>query len=163
MRAKGISVKFDDTDKFSPGYKFAEYELKGVPVRVAIGPRDMQNGTAELARRDTREKTTVSSDQLSVIIPELLNQIQQNIYDKALKFREESTHKVDTLDEFKAVMNKGGFALAHWDGTSETEEKIKQETKATIRCIPLDAVTEAGKCILTGKDSNKRVLFAVAY
>lgn len=163
LRAKGISVKFDDTDKFSPGYKFAEYELKGVPVRVAIGPRDMQNGTAELARRDTREKTTVSSDQLSVIIPELLNQIQQNIYDKALKFREESTHKVDTLDEFKAVMNKGGFALAHWDGTSETEEKIKQETKATIRCIPLDAVTEAGKCILTGKDSNKRVLFAVAY
>lgn len=163
FRAKGISVKFDDTDKFSPGYKFAEYELKGVPVRVAIGPRDMQNGTAELARRDTREKFTVNSDQLTVVIPELLEEIQQNIYDKALKFREESTYKVDTLEDFKAVMNKGGFALAHWDGTSETEEKIKQETKATIRCIPLDAVEEAGKCILTGKDSNKRVLFAVAY
>ena len=163
LRAKGISVKFDDTDKYTPGYKFAEYELKGIPVRIAIGPRDMQNGTAELARRDTREKFTVNSDELIVRIPELLDEIQQNIYDKALKFREESTHKVDTLDEFKAVMNKGGFALAHWDGTSETEEKIKQETKATIRCIPLDAVTEAGKCIYSGKESNKRVLFAVAY
>jgi prolyl-tRNA synthetase len=163
LRANGISVKFDDTDKFSPGYKFAEYELKGVPVRIAIGPRDMQNGTAEIARRDTREKFTVNSDQLTVIIPELLDDIQKNIYDKALKFREDSTYKVDTLEDFKAVMNKGGFALAHWDGTSETEEKIKQETKATIRCIPLDAVEEAGKCILTGKDSNKRVLFAVAY
>ncbi len=163
LRAKGISVKFDDTDKYTPGYKFAEYELKGVPVRIAIGPRDMQNGTAEIARRDTREKFTVDSSQLIVRIPELLEEIQQNIYNKALKFREESTHKVDTLEEFKAVMNKGGFALAHWDGTSETEEKIKQETKATIRCIPLDAVEEIGKCIFTGKDSNKRVLFAVAY
>jgi prolyl-tRNA synthetase len=163
LRAKGISVKFDDSDKYTPGYKFAEYELKGIPVRIAIGPRDMQNGTAELARRDTREKFTINSADLLVKIPELLEEIQQNIYDKALKFREESTHKVDTLDEFKAVMNKGGFALAHWDGTSETEEKIKQETKATIRCIPLDAVEEAGKCIYSGKESNKRVLFAVAY
>ena len=163
LRAKGISVKFDDTDKYTPGYKFAEYELKGIPVRIAIGPRDMQNGTAELARRDTREKFTVNSEELIVRIPELLDEIQQNIYDKALKFREESTHKVDTLDEFKEVMKKGGFALAHWDGTSETEEKIKQTTKATIRCIPLDAIEEAGKCILTGKESNKRVLFAVAY
>jgi len=163
LRAIGISVKFDDSDKYTPGYKFAEYELKGIPVRVAIGPRDMQNGTAEIARRDTKEKFTVDSSLLVEKIPTLLEEIQENIYQKALDFRTQSTTIVDSLEEFKKVMDKGGFALAHWDGTSETEDKIKQETKATIRCIPLDTVEEIGKCIYSGQPSNRRVLFAVAY
>jgi len=163
LRAKGISVKYDNDDKYTPGYKFADYELRGIPVRVAIGPRDMQNGTAELARRDTREKLTVDSSQLTALIPNLLDEIQQNIYSKALKFREDSTYKVNTLPEFKEVMIKGGFALAHWDGSTETEERIKTETKATIRCIPLDTTEEDGICIYSGKPSKKRVLFAVAY
>ena len=163
LRAKGISVKYDNDDKYTPGYKFADYELRGIPVRVAIGPRDMQNGTAELARRDTREKLTVDSSQLTALIPNLLDEIQQNIYSKALKFREDSTYKVNTLPEFKEVMIKGGFALAHWDGNTETEERIKTETKATIRCIPLDTTEEDGICIYSGKPSKKRVLFAVAY
>ena len=164
LRAKGITVKYDNDDKYTPGYKFADYELRGIPVRIAIGPRDMQNGTVELARRDTREKSTVDSGQLTVIIPELLESIQQNIYNKALKFREDSTYKVNSLLEFKEVIDKkGGFALAHWDGTTETEEKIKAETKATIRCIPLDSVLENGVCIYSGKPSTQRVLFALAY
>jgi prolyl-tRNA synthetase len=164
LRAKGVSVKFDDSDKYTPGYKFADYELKGVPVRIAIGPRDMQNGTAEVARRDTKEKFTVDSVQLTVRIPELLDEIQLNIYQKAKAFREEKTTKAETYAEFKEILDKkGGFVLAHWDGTSETEEKIKQETKATIRCIPLDAVEENGICIYSGKPSTRRVLFAVAY
>ncbi|HAR20528.1 MAG TPA: proline--tRNA ligase [Cytophagales bacterium] len=163
LRAKGISVKYDNSDKYTPGYKFAEYELKGIPVRVAIGPRDLQNGTAEIARRDTREKFTVDSSLLTEKIPSLLDEIQQNIYQKALDFQKQNTHEVNAYEEFKKVMNNGGFALAHWDGTPETEEKIKQETKATIRCIPLDAANEEGKCIYSGKPSNRRVLFAVAY
>ncbi|MBC7390140.1 MAG: proline--tRNA ligase [Opitutaceae bacterium] len=164
LRAKGITVKYDNDDKYTPGYKFADYELRGIPVRIAIGPRDMQNGTVEIARRDTREKSTVESGQLTVLIPQLLEEIQQNIYNKALKFREESTYKVNSLQEFKEVIDqKGGFALAHWDGTSETEEKIKAETKATIRCIPMDSVLETGVCIFSGKPSKQRVLFALAY
>jgi prolyl-tRNA synthetase len=164
LRAQGISVKFDDSDKYTPGFKFADYELRGIPVRIAIGPRDMQNGTAEVARRDTKEKVTMESSQLTSKIPALLEEIQQNIYSKALQFRKDNTHIVDTFAEFKEIMaEKGGFALAHWDGTSETEEKIKQETKATIRCIPLDAKAETGTCIYSGKPSTQRVLFAVAY
>lgn len=164
LRAKGISVKFDDSDKYTPGYKFADYELRGIPVRIAIGPRDLQNGTAEVARRDTKEKFSVQSTELIGKVTALLEEIQQNIYHKALKFKKESTYSVDSYEEFKEIMSKkGGFVLAHWDGTSETEEKIKQETKATIRCIPLDAKEETGKCIYSGKPSNKRVLFAVAY
>ncbi len=164
LRSKGITVKYDNDDKYTPGYKFADYELRGIPVRIAIGPRDMQNGTVELARRDTREKSTVDSSQLSLIIPSLLEEIQQNIYNKALKFRDESTYKVNSMAEFKDVVEKkGGFALAHWDGTTETEEKIKAETKATIRCIPLDSLMEDGNCIYSGKPSKQRVLFALAY
>lgn len=164
FRAKGISVKFDDSDKYSPGFKFAEYELKGIPVRIAIGPRDLQNGTAEVARRDTKEKFSIPSAELESRIPLLLEEIQTNIFNKALQFRAENTSKVDSYAEFKQIMeNKGGFVLSHWDGTSETEEKIKQETKATIRCIPLDAKAEEGVCIYSGKPSKQRVLFAVAY
>jgi prolyl-tRNA synthetase len=163
LRAKGISVKYDNSDKYTPGYKFAEYELKGIPVRIAIGPRDLQNGTVEIARRDTKEKFTVDSLQLIEKVSALLDEIQQNIYHKALDFQKQNTHEVNTYEDFKKVMNEGGFALAHWDGSPETEEKIKQETKATIRCIPLNAVNEEGKCIYSGKPSNKRVLFAVAY
>lgn len=162
--AKGISVKFDNSDNQSPGWKFAQYELKGVPVRVAIGSRDVQNGTAEVARRDTKEKQTYSLENLDAVIADLLDQIQANIYQKALDFREAHTTKVDTYEEFKNVLeNKTGFVLAHWDGTAETEERIKEETKATIRCLPLAQQPEEGKCILTGKPSKGRVLFAKAY
>jgi prolyl-tRNA synthetase len=162
--AKGISVKFDDSDNQSPGWKFAQYELKGVPVRVAIGPRDVQNGTAEVARRDTKEKQTYSLEGLDAIIADLLSQIQTNIYQRALSFREAHTTRVETYEEFKNVLeNKTGFVLAHWDGTSETEERIKEETKATIRCIPMSEAPEEGKCILTGKPSKGRVMFAKAY
>jgi prolyl-tRNA synthetase len=164
LEDKGISVKFDDRDTQKPGWKFAEYELKGVPVRIAIGPRDIENNTLEIARRDTLEKETRSQDGIEQYIEELLVNIQDNIYQKALKFREENTFKADTYDEFKDIIdNKGGFVLAHWDGTPETEQKIKDETKATIRIIPLDAEEEQGKCIYTGKPSNKRVVFAKAY
>ncbi|MDJ1479490.1 proline--tRNA ligase [Cytophagaceae bacterium YF14B1] len=164
LKSKGISVKFDNRDGNSPGWKFAEYELKGVPVRVAIGPRDLENGTAEVARRDTKEKKVYSMDNLASQIEGLLADIQQNIYQKAQTFRAANTTKVETYDEFKQMLDeKPGFVLAHWDGTSETEERIKEETKATIRCIPLDAPAEEGKCIVTGKPSSRRVLFARAY
>jgi len=164
LKNKHISVRFDDRDTHKPGFKFAEWELKGVPLRIAIGPRDLENGTVELAKRDTKEKETVSIEGIESIIESKLNEIQEGIYSRALSFRKENTTNVDSYDEFKKVLDeKGGFVSAHWDGTQETEEKIKQETKATIRCIPLDAKEEEGKCIYTGKPSNKRVLFAKAY
>ncbi|MFW6289986.1 MAG: proline--tRNA ligase [Mariniphaga sp.] len=164
LKAKGISVKYDHSDNKKPGWKFAEYELKGVPVRLAMGPRDMENGTVEVARRDTLEKNVVNVDGIDNYIAKLLDEIQQNIYNKAFNFRTENTTKVESYDEFKEVLkNKGGFILAHWDGTAETEEKIKQETKATIRCIPVEGEKEVGKCIYTGKPSEQRVFFATAY
>jgi prolyl-tRNA synthetase len=164
LQDKGLSVKFDNRDTHKPGFKFAEYELKGVPVRIAIGGRDMENGTLEIARRDTLEKQTMAQVDAVDHIMKLMVEIQANIYSKALKFREESTYKVDTWDEFvDAIENKGGFVLAHWDGTPETEEWIKQQTKATIRCILLDNEKEEGFCIKTGKPSSQRVVFAKAY
>ncbi|MFL5730311.1 MAG: proline--tRNA ligase [Cytophagaceae bacterium] len=164
LEAKGISVKFDDRETQTPGFKFADYELKGVPVRIAIGPRDMQNGTVEVARRDTKEKSVLTMDGLDSAVENLLKEIQQNIYKKAIDYRAAHTTKAETYAEFKELLDgKGGFILAHWDGTSETEEKIKEETKATIRCIPLDAMEEEGKCIYSGKPSKKRVMFARAY
>jgi prolyl-tRNA synthetase len=164
LRKLGFTVKFDSRDTHKPGFKFAEWELKGVPVRLAIGPRDMENGTVEVARRDTKEKQVMKLDEVATKIPQLLDDIQANIYQKALDFRTRLTTKVETYDEFKKVLDeKTGFVLAHWDGTQETEAAIKEETKATIRCIPLDAPEEAGKCIYSGKPSNKRVLFARAY
>lgn len=163
LKAAGISVKFDDNDSQRSGWKFAEYELKGVPVRLAIGMRDLEAGTVEVARRDNLTKETRPLAGLTDHISSLLDEIQAAIYQKALAFREENTHRVDTWEDFKAQIEKGGFILAHWDGTAETEEKIKDETKATIRCIPLDAPEEHGKCIFTGNPSNKRVVFARAY
>ncbi|MBZ4676009.1 MAG: proline--tRNA ligase [Anaerophaga sp.] len=164
LKKQGVSVKVDDDDKHKPGWKFAQYELQGVPVRLAIGPRDLQNGTVELARRDTLTKELLPVEGIENHITELLDDIQNSIYQKALNFRKENTHTVDTYDEFKKVLNeKGGFILAHWDGTDETEEKIKQETKATIRCIPIDSNPEPGKCMVTGKPSRQRVVFAVSY
>jgi prolyl-tRNA synthetase len=160
----GISVKFDDRDTHKPGWKFAEYELKGVPVRLAMGPRDLENNSVEVARRDTLSKEVVSLDTIVETIENLMSEIQDNIYKKGIKFRTENTHSVDTYDEFKDVIeNKTGFVSAHWDGTPETEEAIKNETKATIRCIPFDSKEEDGKCIYSGKPSKKRVLFAKAY
>ncbi len=164
LRAAGLSVKIDDRDNVRSGFKFAEYELKGVPVRLAMGPRDMQNGTIELVRRDTLEKEFVPQEGLTERVVALMDDIQQNLYKKALDFRNSMITRVDTYDEFKkALEEKGGFISAHWDGTVETEERIKEETKATIRCIPIDAEPEEGKCILTGKPSHRRVLFAIAY
>ncbi|HCB45847.1 MAG TPA: proline--tRNA ligase, partial [Algoriphagus sp.] len=166
LRKVGVSVKFDNRDTHKPGWKFAEYELKGVPLRIAIGPRDLENGTIELARRDTLTKSTfdLSSEPIEIMIPKLLDEIQDSIYQKALSFRKEKTTEVNSWDEFQEVLNnKAGFVSAHWDGTSETEDKIKELTKATIRCIPLDQKEEEGKCILTGKPSQGRVLFAKAY
>jgi prolyl-tRNA synthetase len=164
LKKLGISVKVDDRDNLSPGFKFAEYELKGVPVRIAIGPRDVQNGTVEVARRDTKEKMVLQANDLEHKIPHLLEQIQQNIYQKALDYRESHMHPVNTWEEFMdALENKTGFVSAHWDGTSETEDKIKELSKATIRCIPLNNLQEDGKCVLTGKPSKERVLFARAY
>jgi prolyl-tRNA synthetase len=164
LKKLGYTVKFDNRDTHKPGFKFAEWELKGVPVRLAIGPRDMENGTVEVARRDTKEKQVMKIDEVATKIPALLDNIQENIYNKALAFRTNLTTKVETYEEFKKVLDeKTGFVLAHWDGTPETEAAIKEETKATIRCIPLDAVAEAGTCIYSGKPSNKRVLFARAY
>lgn len=164
LKALGISVKFDHRDTLRPGFKFAEYEMKGVPVRLAMGGRDIENGTIEIARRDTKEKQTIQRDGLAAHIQKLLEEIQQNIYDKALKFRDSNITRVDTYEDFKKVLDeKGGFISAHWDGTSETEKQIKDETKATIRCIPLDNVQEEGTCILTGKPSSERVIFARAY
>ena len=159
----GVSVKYDDADNKRPGFKFADYELKGVPVRLAIGARDLENGTVEVMRRDTLEKEVDRLDTITERIPALLEEIQENIYQKALKHREEMTVKVDTYEEFKEQLDKGGFILAHWDGTPETEERIKEETKATIRCIPLDAPEEEGVDMLTGKPTHRRVIFARNY
>lgn len=164
LKALGISVKYDNLDTKKPGWKFAEYELKGVPVRLAIGPRDLENGTVEVARRDTLEKNVVPLENIEQYLLGLLDEIQQNIYQKAFDFRTANTTKVESYDEFKEVLNtKAGFILAHWDGTSETEQKIKDETKATIRCIPFDGEKEEGSCIYSGKPSSQRVLFALAY
>lgn len=163
LKQKNISVKFDNRDTHKPGWKFAEYEMKGVPIRIAIGPRDLENGTVEVARRDTKEKSVMQLTDLPLKIEHLLEQIQDNIYRRAFDFRENNTFKIDSYDEFKKKLDEGGFILAHWDGTSETENKIKEETKATIRCIPLDAPDELGKCIYSGKPSSKRVVFARAY
>jgi prolyl-tRNA synthetase len=164
IAAKGISVKYDDDDQAKPGWKFAEYEMKGVPVRIAIGPRDLENQTVEVARRDTREKSAMQVTDIDLKIEHLLTQIQENIYKKALDFRDNATYSADTMDEFLNILdNGGGFVYAHWDGTSDTEEKIKEITKATIRCIPLTNKQEKGNCILTGQESRQRVLFARAY
>ena len=163
LEEKGISVKYDDRDTHKPGWKFSEYEFKGVPVRIAIGPRDIENGTVEIARRDTLEKKIVSMDLVVHYVAQLMIEIQENLYNKADRFRTDNTHVVNSYDEFKEVTEKGGFVLAHWDGTSETEEKIKQETKATIRCILLETKKEKGSCIITGKPSAQRVVFAKSY
>lgn len=160
----GVSVKYDQRDTHKPGWKFAEYELKGVPLRIAIGPRDLENQTVEIARRDTLEKSTFPITGLTETIQNLLIDIQSNIFNKALEYRNANTTKVENFDEFKNVIEtKGGFVLAHWDGTTETEEKIKEETKATIRCIPFDFEKEPGYCVYSGKESKGRVLFAKAY
>lgn len=164
LKKRGISVKIDSRDNVRTGFKFAEYELKGVPIRLAMGQRDFTNGTVEIMRRDTLEKETVSQEGIEDRIEKLLDTIQQGIYEKALKFRDSMITRVDTYEEFKEVLdNKGGFILAHWDGTPETEEQIKNETKATIRCIPVDAPAEEGRCIISGKPSHRRVIFARSY
>jgi prolyl-tRNA synthetase len=164
LKGKGVSVKYDDRDTQRPGFKFAEWELKGVPLRVAVGTRDMQNGTVELARRDTQTKETVNQDGLATRIADLLDIIQDNIFQKALNFRTEHTTEVNSYEEFKEILEtKAGFISCHWDGTVETEKRVKEETKATIRCIPLDTKEEDGVCIFTGKPSTRRVLFAKAY
>ena len=164
LEAKGITVKYDDRDTYKPGWKFNEYELKGVPVRIAIGPKDLEKGTVEVARRDTLEKEFLQQADVATKIEHLLEQIQANLYQKALDFREENTNMANTWDEFvDLIENKAGFVLAHWDGTPETEEKIKELTKATIRCIPLNRKVEQGKCVYTGNPSKGRVVFARAY
>ncbi|MCX6330906.1 MAG: proline--tRNA ligase [Bacteroidia bacterium] len=164
LEAKSITVKFDDRDNNTPGWKFADYELKGVPVRIAIGPRDIQNGTVEIARRDTLKKETVTVDTAISQISHILDEIQGNIFRKALEFKKENTLYVDKWEDFVNILdNQGGFIMAHWDGSPETEEKIKEETKATIRCIPFDSPEEDGKCIYSGKPSKRRVLFARSY
>ena len=164
LRAKGISVKYDNRDTQRPGFKFAEWEMKGVPVRIAMGPRDLENGTVEVARRDTKEKKVYQLENIENQIEDLLNDIQTSIYKKAFDFRENNITNADTFEEFVSILDgKAGFVAAHWDGTPETEEKIKDMTKATIRCIPLNNKQEEGKCILTGKPSSQRVLFARAY
>lgn len=167
LKKQGISVKYDNADNKRPGFKFADYELKGVPVRLVLGARDIENGTIEVMRRDTLEKETVSIEGIEGYVEKLLDDIQNNIYTKALNHRLEMTTKVDTWEDFKTQIEKGGFILAHWDGTTETEEKIKEETKATIRCIPFDSLIpgdkEPGKCMVTGKPSACRVIFARSY
>lgn len=163
LKKAGVSVKYDDADNKRPGFKFADYELKGVPVRLAIGCRDIEAGTVEVMRRDTLEKETLPLAGIVETIEKLLEDIQDNIFQKALKHREQLTRTVDTYDEFKVEIEKGGFILAHWDGTTETEEKIKEETKATIRCIPFDGDKTPGKCMVTGKPSRQRVIFARNY
>ena len=165
LETAGHSVKIDDRDTLRPGFKFAEWELKGVPVRIAVGPRDLSEGTLELARRDTLEKFTVAREGVAQRIGDLLDEIQKNMYDKAIAYRDANVRKVDTWEEFKTEIVKGGFLLCHWDGTVETEEKIKAETKATIRCIPIDSyvLEEEGKCIYSGKPSHRRVIFAISY
>ena len=165
MERAGLTVKIDDRDKLRSGFKYAEWELKGVPVRIAMGPRDLENRTAEVVRRDTLEKEFVSWDSLVEHVAALMEQIQQNIYKKALDFRNANTYKVDSWDEFKQKIEEGGFLLCHWDGTKETEAKIQEETKATIRCIPIDSFVceEEGKCVYSGKPSKRRVIFAKSY
>ena len=163
LKSSGISVKYDDDDQQRSGWKFAEYELKGVPVRLGLGMRDLESGTVEIARRDTLTKESRPLDGVVEYVKALLDEIQENIYKRAIAFREQNTFRVDTWDEFKVQIEKGGFILAHWDGTPETEENIKNETKATIRCIPLDAAEEAGKCVYSGAASSRRVIFARAY
>ena len=163
LRAMGISVKYDNADNKRPGFKFADYELKGVPVRLVMGGRDLENGTFEVMRRDTLDKETMSVENIEQVVKTLLDEIQANIFQKALKYRQEHTITVDSYDEFKEKIEEGGFILAHWDGTTETEERIKEETKATIRCIPFDGDTTPGVCMVTGKPSARRVLFARSY
>ena len=164
LKEKGISVKYDIDEKARPGFKYAEYEMKGVPVRVAIGQRDLEKGQAEVARRDTREKEFVSLEGLGSFVINLLDEIQQNLLLKALRYRQENTREANDFETFKTILDEqGGFISAHWDGTTETELKIKELTRATIRCIPLDQKPEQGKCILTGNPSAGRVLFAKAY
>lgn len=163
LKAKGISVKYDDADNKRPGFKFADYELKGVPVRLVIGPKDLEENTAEVMRRDTLWKETVSFDGIVDYVANLLEDIQNNIYTKARNFRDSHIFEANSYDEFKELIEKGGFVLAHWDGTTETEERVKEETKATIRCIPLDGDTTPGTCIFTGKPSERRVIFARNY
>jgi len=160
----GISFKYDDRDNLKPGYKFNEYELKGVPIRIAIGPRDLENKVVELARRDTLEKIIIPMKDINKFIKSTLEEIQKNLFDKAYNFREEHITEVDTFDKFKSVLSrKGGFVSAHWDGTLDTEQAIKNETKATIRCIPFSNENIQGKCVYSGKPSSQRVLFAKAY
>lgn len=163
LKAKGISFKYDNDENRRPGWKFAEYESKGVPVRLTMGPRDLENGKVEIARRDTKEKEIIDFANIAEVIEQLLKDIQVNLLERAKKFRSENMHSVDTYEDFKAQIDKGGFFLAHWDGTKETESKIKEETQATIRCIALDQPEEAGFCMVTGKPSSKRVIFAKAY
>ena len=164
LRAKGIRVKYDNRDTHKPGWKFNEYELKGVPVRIAIGPKDVEKGTVELARRDTLQKEFIDKEKVVGRVISLMNEIQETLFQKAVSYRSEHTTEVASYEEFKSVLNgKGGFVLAHWDGTSETEERIKNETKATIRCIPLEGDSTSGTCIVTGKPSERKVLFAKAY
>ena len=164
LEEKGVTVKFDDRDNYKPGFKFAEHELRGIPVRIAVGPRDLENNTVEIARRDTLEKKVYPVNEILEVVVSLLDEIQKNIFKKALDYRTSHTFTTDSYEEFKEILDsKGGFIMAHWDGTSETELLIKEETKATIRCIPFDAPEESGKCIRTGKPSNKRVVFARSY
>lgn len=163
LKAAGISVKYDDSDHQRSGWKFAEYELKGVPIRLALGLRDLENGTIEVARRDTLSKESMPIENIVESVLSLLDEVQANVYKKALNFREENTYIINSWEDFKTQIEKGGFILAHWDGTAETEEKIKEETKATIRCIPLDSHKEDGKCVYSGKQSAQRVVFARAY
>ena len=163
LEAKGLRVKFDDRDTQKPGFKFAEWEMKGVPVRLAAGPRDVENQTVEIARRDTLTKQSISEAEMEDHILGLLDEIQDSLYNRALEYRKANTHRVDTWDEFKQVIENGGFAYAHWDGTTETELAIKEETKATLRCIPLDDDYEDGVDVFSGKPSKRRVIFAKAY
>jgi len=163
LKALGISVKYDNSQNKKPGWKFAEYELKGVPVRLAIGARDLENNTIEAARRDTLTKETVSMENIASYVKNLLEDIQTNIYRKALDFRTSQTYTADSYEEFKEKIEAGGFIMAHWDGTPETEALIKEETKATIRCIPMEGDKMPGKCMVTGKPSAQRVVFARAY
>jgi prolyl-tRNA synthetase len=164
LKAHNISFKIDNDEKNRPGFKFAEYEMKGIPVRIGLGMRDLEKNQVEVARRDTKEKSFVNIDNIEVYISGLLEEIQQNLYNRALKFRSENSHSVDNMDDFKSVLEeKGGFLLAHWDGSSETEQKIKEETKATIRCIPMSGEAIPGKCVYSGKPSARRVIFAKAY
>jgi prolyl-tRNA synthetase len=164
LRAVGVTVKYDDRDTQKPGWKFNQYELQGVPLRIAIGPKDLEKGSVELARRDTLTKQFVSQSDVATVIPALLDEIQNSLFEKALKFREEHTHVANSWEEFETLIkSNAGFVHAHWDGTTETEDKIKDLTKATIRCIPLNNNEEEGTCVLTGKPSKQRVVFARAY